>query len=145
MPLADFRAFRLLLSRRKPISTSSISCPVCHSANSRRSKRRSVPDYLFSLAGIVPWRCESCGLRFHARLMPFRTLFYAHCGICGNLELQHISASHVPGVRTILGRILGLPALRSVPCPQTLFPVWPLRREDRSEERRVGKECRSRR
>ena len=131
MPLADFRAFRLLLSRRKPISTSSISCPVCHSANSRRSKRRSVPDYLFSLAGIVPWRCESCGLRFHARLMPFRTLFYAHCGICGNLELQHISAEHVPGMTAILGRILGLPALRCAPCRHKFFSVRPLRHEER--------------
>ena len=132
MPLADFRAFRLFLSRRAPISTSTISCPVCHSANSRRSKRRSVLDYLFSLAGILPWRCESCELRFHARLMPFRTLFYAHCGICGNLELQRISAEHVPGVTAVLGRILGLPALRCEPCRHKFFSMRPLRREKRA-------------
>src|SRR6266478_3532438 len=114
--LADFRAFRLLLSRRKPISTSPTSCPECHGSNCRRSKRRSVLDYLFSLAGILPWRCGSCELRFHARLLPLRTFFYAHCGICGNLELQRISAEHVPGVTSIPGRILGLPAHARQKC-----------------------------
>ena len=89
-------------------------------------------DYLFSLAGILPWRCESCAARFHARLMPFRTFFYAHCGICGNLELQRISAEHVPGVTAILWRILGLAALRCEPCRHKFFSVRPLRREERS-------------
>ena len=132
MPLADFRAFRLFLSRREPISTSPISCPVCHSSTSRRSKRRSGLDYLFSVAGVLPWRCESCSVRFHARLMPFRTFFYAHCGICGNLDLQRIAAERVPGVTAILGRILGLPALRCEPCRNKFFSVRPLRREERS-------------
>jgi hypothetical protein len=91
-----------------------------------------VLDYLFSLAGILPWRCGSCGTRFHARLMPFRTFFYAHCGICGNLELQRISAERVPGFTAILGRILGLPALRCEPCRHNCFSVRPLRREGRS-------------
>jgi hypothetical protein len=91
-----------------------------------------VLDYFFGLTGILPWRCESCAARFHARLMPFRTFFYAHCGICGNLELQRISAERVPGVTAILWRILGLPALRCEPCRHKFFSVWPLRREERS-------------
>jgi hypothetical protein len=89
-----------------------------------------VLDYLFSLAGILPWRCESCAVRFHARLMPFRTFLYAHCGICGNLELQRIAAEHVPGVTATLGRMLGLPALRCEPCRHKFFSVRPLRREE---------------
>jgi hypothetical protein len=91
-----------------------------------------VVDYLFGLAGILPWRCESCATRFHSRLMPFRTFLYAHCGICGNLELQRISAEHVPGMTAFLGRILGLPARRCEPCRHKFFSVRPLRREEHS-------------
>jgi len=131
LSLAEFRAFRLLLARRESIGTSSISCPVCHSSDSRRSRRRSVLDYLFGFVGILPWRCASCGARFHARLMPFRTFFYAHCGICGNLALRRISAARVPGGTAILGRILGLPALRCEPCRHRFFSMRPLRREER--------------
>ncbi len=112
-----------------PISASPISCPVCHSLNSRRSKRRSVQDHLFAAAGMLPWRCVSCAARFRARLLPFRTLFHAHCGICGNLELQRIAAARVPGMATILWRILGLPALRCEPCRHKFFSVRPLQRE----------------
>jgi hypothetical protein len=91
-----------------------------------------VVDYLFGFVGILPWRCEACAARFYARLMPFRTFLYAHCGICGNLELQRISAEHVPGVTANLGRILGLPALRCEPCRHKFFSVRPLRQEVRS-------------
>ncbi|HKV63989.1 MAG TPA: hypothetical protein VJO16_18925 [Candidatus Acidoferrum sp.] len=91
-----------------------------------------MPDYLFGVAGLLPWRCEACALRFYARLMPFRTFLYAHCGICGNLELQRISADHVPGMTAFLGRILGLPALRCQPCRHKFFSVRPLRHEERS-------------
>jgi hypothetical protein len=89
-------------------------------------------DYLFGVAGILPWRCESCATRFHARLMPFRTFLYAHCGICGNLELQRISAERITGATAILGRLIGLPALRCEPCRHKFFSLRPLRREDRS-------------
>jgi hypothetical protein len=99
---------------------------------SRRSKRRSVVDYLFGFAGVLPWRCEACEARFHARILPFRTFFYAHCGICGNLELQRISGEHVPGAISIFGRVLGIPALRCQPCRHKFFSVRPLRREERS-------------
>ena len=89
-------------------------------------------DYLFGVAGILPWRCESCTARFYARLMPFRTFLYAHCGICGNLELQRISAERVPGMTAFLGRVLGLPALRCVPCRHKFFSLRPLRQEEQS-------------
>jgi hypothetical protein len=65
--------------------------------------------------------------------MPFRTFFYAHCGICGNLELQRIAAERVPGVIAIVGRILGLPALRCKPCRHNFFSVRPVQREERPE------------
>jgi hypothetical protein len=58
---------------------------------------------------------------------------YAHCRICGNLELQRISPQHVPGATSIIGRILGLPALRCDPCRHKFFSVRPLREEARRE------------
>jgi hypothetical protein len=87
-------------------------------------------DHLFSFAGILPWRCASCGIRFHARAMPFRSFLYAHCRICGNHELQRISAEYVPGVTAVLGRIFRLPALRCEPCRNKFFSVRPLRQEE---------------
>src|SRR6266481_8534288 len=132
--LADSRAFRLLLARRKPIRTAPISCPACHTSSIRRSKRRSVRDFLFSAAGVLPWRCKTCQTRFHARLLPLRILFYAHCANCGNLKLQRISAEHVPGAAAALGRILRLPALRCDPCRRKFFSVRPLRHEERPAE-----------
>ena len=87
-------------------------------------------DHLFGFAGILPWRCESCGIRFRARAMSFRNFLYAHCGVCGNHELQRISGEYVPGVTALLGRILGLPALRCAPCRHKFFSVRPLRREE---------------
>ena len=61
--------------------------------------------------------------------MPLRDLLYAHCKICGNLELQHIAAEHVPGDSSIIGRLLGVPAYRCVPCRNKFFSIRPLRRE----------------
>lgn len=70
--------------------------------------------------------------------MPFRTLFYAHCGICSNLELQRIAPERVPGMTTILWRILGLPALRCAPCRHKFFSVRPLRQETARVEAAAG-------
>jgi len=54
-------------------------------------------------------------------------LFYAHCQICGNLNLQRISADRVPGAMSFFGRILDFPALRCVSCRHKFFSVRPLR------------------
>jgi hypothetical protein len=45
------------------------TCPTCWSAQIERSKRRSY-ERLLSLFGIYPFRCNECGSRFHARLIP---------------------------------------------------------------------------
>jgi hypothetical protein len=63
--------------------------------------------------------------------MPLRHLFYARCGICGNLELQRIAAGKVPGVTSIMGRWLGLPAVRCAPCRNKFFSLRPLLAADR--------------
>jgi len=127
--LAVGRSFRLCFVGRDEIETSLIRCPLCHAANCRRSRRRSVKDYLLGFTGALPWRCESCETRFRARAIPFRAHFYAHCGFCGNFELQSISAKRMKGVAGILGRFLELPALRCAPCRHKFFSVRPLRHE----------------
>ena len=107
-----------------------MTCPVCHSAGTRRSKRRTVLDYLFSATGIMPWRCEDCEARFHARTKPFRQLRFAHCSMCGNLELRPVSAGRVSGWFSMAGRILRVPALRCEPCRRNFFSVRPVLREE---------------
>ena len=88
-------------------------------------------DYLLSFAGVLPWRCKDCQTRFHAGSLPFRNLLYAHCRICGNLKLQRISADRVPGVLSLIGRILDFPALRCESCRHKFFSLLPMRRSQK--------------
>jgi len=95
----------------------------------RRSRRRTVSDYLLSSIGVVPWRCAQCEKRFHARTAALRNVRYARCGICGNLELQKISPEYIAGPWAVLARMLGFPALRCDPCRHKFFALRPVLRE----------------
>lgn len=75
---------------------------------------------------MAPFRCKRCARRFHARVVTLRYVRYARCGICGNLGLQKISPEHVQSPMAILGRILGLPALRCDPCRHKFFAIRPV-------------------
>jgi C4-type Zn-finger protein len=108
-----------------------MTCPVCKSTNARRSRRQNVADYVFSVAGVYPWRCRSCETRFHARAMSLSDAVHAHCPICGNGELKRISAEHVPGHFAFLWRILSIPAYRCEPCRYKYFSIKPHRSRDR--------------
>jgi len=111
-----------------------LACPNCRESKIRRSKRRTAQDYLFGFAGVLPWRCGRCEARFYARAAPVRNHFYAHCRICGNLELQRIAAEHVPGMMAMFWRALRIPALRCEPCRHKFFSVKPvIRVEQRTE------------
>jgi len=103
-----------------------MNCPACQAAACRRSRRRSVSEYLFSAVGVVPWRCMVCETRFHARAIPLRHLLYARCGVCGNLDLQRISADKVSGAASAVGRLLKLPAVRCAPCRHKFFSLRPM-------------------
>jgi hypothetical protein len=92
-----------------------------------------VSDYLLSFSGILPWRCQFCKTRFRARPSSLGSLIYAHCKICGSLDLQRIAPQRVQGAASILGRILGIPALRCAPCRHKFFSARPLRREPQRE------------
>ena|SRR5208282_3063821 len=107
-----------------------MTCPVCHSALVRRSKRRSALDYLFSVTGIMPWRCEGCEARFHGRATPFRQLRYARCSDCGNVDLRPVAAERVIGWFSLVGRVLHLPALRCEPCRKNFFSMRPALHEE---------------
>jgi hypothetical protein len=112
----------------------SMNCPVCQAVVCRRSRRRSALDFVFSAAGVFPWRCSACETRFYARVTPLRRSFYARCDLCGNLELQRISAEKISGWMSIAGRWLRVPALRCVPCRYKFFSVRPLAPAERITE-----------
>lgn len=91
-------------------------CPQCHSARCRRSRRRTVADYVIGVFGLRPWRCRSCETRFYARLAPAKFWRFAHCPRCGNLYLERIGRERVHGAMQSLLVSLGLNAYRCDPC-----------------------------
>jgi hypothetical protein len=101
-----------------------------------------VEDYLYGVVGLIPWRCNQCEHRFRARALPLTDWKYAHCSICGNLDLKRISPEHVPGFVGIFGRLLGLPSLRCEPCRHKFFSIRPLKEptpeESPQHEQRVA-------
>lgn len=120
-----------------------IKCPSCHSPACRRSRRRGIDDYLYSVIGLVPWRCNKCEQRFRARHLPLTYWKYAHCSICGNLDLKRISPEHVSGTMGAVGRLLGLPSLRCEPCRHKFFSIRPLKQlvgeeSNEQQEQRVA-------
>src|SRR5271168_5289726 len=111
---------------KRTLQKRSMNCPACQAAACRRSRRRSVSEYLFSAVGVIPWRCTNCETRFHARAIPLRHLLYTRCSICGNLELQRIATGKVLGITSVVGRWLRLPAARCVPCRHNFFSLRPI-------------------
>jgi hypothetical protein len=90
--------------------------------------RRGLREYFIGLSGARPWRCRSCELRFFGWVVPVAYARYAHCGQCGNLDLQHIASDHVQdGSFAWLGRKLDLPAYRCERCRNRFFSVRPHR------------------
>ena len=110
-------------------------CPICHHDGARRSRRRTLADYVLSVTGVYPWRCEGCHGRFHARLMPLSQSLHAHCPICGNLSLRRISPEYVDSLTGPIWRILHIPAFRCDPCRYKYFSIRPVyhEREERAE------------
>jgi uncharacterized protein with PIN domain len=86
-------------------------------------------DFIWSLFGLRPWRCRTCGIRFYGWLVPATYAVYAHCGRCGNLDLQHVSRDRVvEDALAPIKRLLHFPAYRCDPCRQRFFSVRPFRR-----------------
>jgi hypothetical protein len=107
-------------------------CPVCKQPGARRSRRHSLADYIVSVMGIFPWRCNECHARFHARLMPLVDTFYAHCPHCGNTDLKRISPEYVGSRLASIWGVLRIPSYRCEPCRHKYFSVLPMRRTRRS-------------
>jgi hypothetical protein len=117
-----------------------VLCPQCQTDACHRSKRRG-KDYVIGLAGLRPWRCGKCGLRFFARSVPLRYAFTVHCRQCGNLDVQRIGREHVTGWLAFLPRLAHVPAYRCAPCRNRFFsirkfrPVRPLKSEGETRVR----------
>ena len=63
-------------------------CPQCRSAACFRSRRGGVLDFLGTVVGLRPWRCDTCDRRFYARRVAISFSTYAHCPRCGNFDLE---------------------------------------------------------
>jgi hypothetical protein len=58
------RAFRPLIRAVRRVGTSAASCPLCGSADVRRSHRRFFLDFALACFLLVPFRCRNCRARF---------------------------------------------------------------------------------
>jgi hypothetical protein len=114
-------------------------CPVCTSAECRRSRRRTALDYIVRIFGSVPWRCNRCSNRFRSRPIPFVHFFTAHCTICGNIEVKRISGELADSFAAPLWRTLGIPAFRCIPCRYKFFSLLPLSKEVEDPEFKIDK------
>ena len=104
-------------------------CPQCRSEECGRSHRSGVADFFGTLAGLRPWRCQTCDKRFYAWTVALAFARYVHCPRCGNFELQHIQRDRVDqGVLPAVKRFLGFPAYRCDPCRRKFFSLLPYRR-----------------
>ena len=98
-------------------------CPACLSDSPRRSRRKGVKDYLIGASLLRPWRCRSCDKRFYAWSVPIHYAWYAHCAMCGNLDLQRISREYGAGEFAWLFRLLHFHAYRCAPCRNRFFSI----------------------
>ena len=104
-------------------------CPQCRSAACFRSRRGGVLDFLGTVVGLRPWRCDTCDRRFYARRVAISFSTYAHCPRCGNFDLEPLPGGRVDqGTLVALKRLLGFPAYRCGPCRRRFFTIWPFRR-----------------
>ena len=110
-----------ILFAELPRGEENLLCPVCHSDSPRRSRRRSVKDYLAGVARLRPWRCRACDSRFYAWAAPIGYVWYVHCGMCGNMDLQRISSEHGMGMLAWVFRLFRFPAYRCAPCRNRFF------------------------
>jgi hypothetical protein len=114
-------------------------CPFCNSAECRRSRRRTLLDYLAGVFGGVPWRCSRCSKRFRSRATPLAHLLAAHCAICGNVQLKRISGDLPEGLTAPFWRALGVPAFRCIPCRHKFFSALPVSKDIEETEYKIDK------
>lgn len=104
-------------------------CPQCRSADCFRSHRGGVMDFILTLAGARPWRCQTCERRFYARRVAISHGHFAHCPRCGNFNLGRIPRNRVDrdGL-AFLKRLLHIPAYRCDPCRERFYSIRQFRR-----------------
>jgi len=87
-----------------------------------------VKDYVIGVTLLRPWRCRSCDLRFYAWSVPVGYVLYAHCKLCGNMDLQRISSEHGQSPLAWIYRLLRVPTYRCAPCRNRFFSMLSYRR-----------------
>ena len=108
-------------------------CPECGETNVRRSRRRTLRDYLLSLTGLRPYRCHECNHRFHDRSRSrsqARQKYsrWALCPRCTFSGVNRITRDKVPRTWANLPwRLLPIFAYRCPECRKRFFDYRPAR------------------
>ncbi len=80
-------------------------------------------DYLVGATRLRPWRCRACYMRFYAWAAPVEYVWYVHCDLCGNMDVQRISNEYGMGMFAWLFRLMRFPAYRCPPCRYRFFSI----------------------
>jgi DNA-directed RNA polymerase subunit RPC12/RpoP len=100
-------------------------CPKCGEARVRRSRRRTVPDFLLGIFGLRTYRCHECEYRYHSRgqgqALPRRSR-WVECPRCGFAAVDPIARHKVPPTWVNLPqRMLLYSAYRCPECRKRFF------------------------
>jgi DNA-directed RNA polymerase subunit RPC12/RpoP len=98
------------------------SCPLCGSADVRRSHRQGFGEIPKMLTGVYPFRCLGCGERFFGNVWMLTTRGFANCPRCLRLSVLPWAKrdSHVSGWDR-LRMALGAHTYRCLPCRHTFL------------------------
>ena len=102
-------------------------CPRCLSVRCRLSSRRTAIDRTVELLGLRLWCCGRCEDRFYTCSVALRFMYLAHCGRCGNFDLQRIGRNYVKGWFAWPLRMMRASAYRCEPCRNRFFSIRPYR------------------
>jgi hypothetical protein len=111
-------------------------CPDCGKSAVRRSRRRTLKDYVAALVGLRPYRCHECNHRYHDRSRARRPprepySWRAVCPRCGFTGVNRIPRRKVPPTwGNLPWRMLPAYAYRCPECRKRFFDYRPPERKD---------------
>ena len=100
---------------------SNVICPQCGESRLHRSRRRSIPERLLSLAGVAMRRCHACDSRFAA----FGRSLVRIEDLRGFGRCLAMAAGLVLGAAVVLAAILWMNRIQATQENQSLVPRNP--------------------
>jgi DNA-directed RNA polymerase subunit RPC12/RpoP len=108
------------------MSQNGFPCPLCGSADIRRSRRQSWREIPKMFVGVYPFRCLHCAARFFGNVWILATGGHANCPKCLRLDLKPSTkkeAQLTAPERMLMA--MGAHMYRCVPCRLNFLSMKP--------------------